>query len=73
MPGAIDNRDLERRLVIDDNKDRLRKNVDYYLISQRLWEFFFNLYGGGPSIKINLNTSMLESTSSTDYRREAHE
>jgi hypothetical protein len=52
-PGPIDNRDLELKLVIDENFESLKKNQDYYLLTKDVWEFFFNIYGGGPTITRN--------------------
>jgi hypothetical protein len=39
--------------VISDRKDRLKKNVDYFLLTKEVWEFFLSVYGGGPTIIIN--------------------
>lgn len=52
-PGPIKNEDLEEFLVFKDKKDSLKKNEDYYLLTREVWEFFFNIYGGGPTIVIN--------------------
>lgn len=49
-PGPIDNANLERQLIIEGNQKGLKENYDYYLINQKLWEFFFNIYSGGPTI-----------------------
>jgi hypothetical protein len=40
-------------LVFKDNREKLRKNVDYYLLTREVWDFFFNIYGGGPAIVMN--------------------
>jgi hypothetical protein len=45
--------DLETNLVIFDRRDQLKKNIDYYLLTKEVWEFFFNIYGGGPTILMN--------------------
>ena len=49
-PGPIDNLKLEKMLIIESNEKQLKENKDYYLINQKLWEFFFNIYSGGPTI-----------------------
>ena len=52
-PGVIDNAKLEQVLVIDEKFDGLKKNRDYFLVSEDLWYFFFSIYGGGPTIMKN--------------------
>ena len=49
-PTTIDNSELEEKLVNQNNKDRLRKNDHFYLLSKELWDFIFSIYGGGPAI-----------------------
>jgi hypothetical protein len=39
--------------VLDDNYSRLAENTDFYMMPQGIWEFFYNIYGGGPSIVKN--------------------
>lgn len=58
IPGKIKNEYLEELLVIKDNRAKLKKNTDFYLITQEVWEFFFNIYGGGPTISINTNEEL---------------
>lgn len=40
-----------------NNEERLRKNQAFYLINKNLWEFFRGIYGGGPTIIINDDSS----------------
>jgi DUSP domain len=61
MPGSIDNTILEQKLVIENNKDGLRKNVNFYLLSKQVWDFFLGIYGGGPTITINNSSVSLSS------------
>jgi DUSP domain len=49
----IDNSEMEQILVISDRKDRLKKNIDYFLLTKAVWEFFLSIYGGGPTIVLN--------------------
>lgn len=55
-PGPIKNESLEDYLVFRDNEARLKKNVDFYMLTKDMWDFFFNIYGGGPTILIKANT-----------------
>jgi hypothetical protein len=52
-PGPINNSDLELILVIEDRPEKLKKNVDYFMLTKEVWDFFFNIYGGGPTITVN--------------------
>lgn len=52
-PGDIDNKELERVLVIDERYNEMKRNHDYYLFTKEMWDFFFALYGGGPIILKN--------------------
>jgi hypothetical protein len=38
--------------------------MDYYLLTQEVWEFFFNIYGGGPTILMNNNEELNMTTPS---------
>jgi hypothetical protein len=40
-------------LVIEEKIDLLKKNVDYYILTKDVWEFFLSIYGGGPTITKN--------------------
>ena len=60
MPGSIDNSELERKLVYEDNKEGLRKNANFYLLSKPVWDLFIGIYGGGPTITaINDNRNVM--------------
>eukprot|EP00347_Sterkiella_histriomuscorum_P013357 403365027 len=61
-PGPILNDFLEQELVINENFDKLKKNQDYFLFTKDVWEFFFNIYGGGPVISINNPEDRLNAT-----------
>jgi ubiquitin C-terminal hydrolase len=43
---------LKKKLVIEEDLS-LQKNKDYYMFQKAVWEFFFNIYGGGPIIIMN--------------------
>ncbi len=49
-PQKINNKQLEYKLVVEDNSDKLQRDRDYYIIPKQAWEFLFNIYGGGPTI-----------------------
>jgi len=52
-PGEIDNKEIERVLVIEENLNDMKKNHDYYLFTKEMWDFFYGIYGGGPIILKN--------------------
>jgi hypothetical protein len=52
-PGPIINDYLESELVINENYDKVKKNSDYFLLTKEVWDFLFNIYGGGPVITLN--------------------
>lgn len=71
-PGPICNESLEKDLVIEENFNKVKKNVDYYFLTKEVWEFFFNIYGGGPAIMINnledkLNITQLSEAGSNKF------
>jgi len=41
---------LQQQLVIQDNRQQLKENEDFYLVEKAMWDLFLNLYGGGPAI-----------------------
>jgi hypothetical protein len=49
-PDKINNSLLEKKLVIDNNIERLCKNRDYITLPKKAWEFLIGIYGGGPTI-----------------------
>lgn len=53
-PSQIDNTALASR-IINEGSSSLIKNVDYFPIPQQTWKALFNLYRGGPVIKMNIN------------------
>lgn len=44
---------MELKLITEDNSQALKRNSDYYQVSKEVWYFFFNIYGGGPTIVTN--------------------
>ena len=56
-PGVIDNTKLEQVLVIDEKLEVLKKDRDYFLVSEDLWYFFLSIYGGGPTIMKNTHAT----------------
>lgn len=41
--------------MINNDLGTLKKNVDYFMVNKETWEFLFNIYGGGPTIKKNVD------------------
>lgn len=62
-PGPIMNDYLEKELVINENHHSLKKNTDFFMLTKEVWEFFFNIYGGGPVITLNNADDRLNATS----------
>ena len=38
-------------MLYDDNI-KIFNDKDYFAVKDKIWKFFFAIYGGGPSIKI---------------------
>ena len=61
-PGPIDN----TKLLIDDNSGRFRKScafngettTGWRAVSEDVWKYLFDLYGGGPAITIQVPEDM---------------
>lgn len=71
-PGPVSNESLEKDLVFDENFDKVKKNMDYYFLTKEVWEFFFNIYGGGPALMMNnvedrLNATQLSEAGSNKF------
>lgn len=46
-PGPIDNSSI----IVQGQQDMLKPGSDYATISEELWQFFHNIYGGGPEVR----------------------
>lgn len=46
-PGPIDNSNI----IVQGQQDMLKPGSDYATISEELWQFFHNTYGGGPEVR----------------------
>lgn len=47
-PGPIDNSSI----VSQGQPEAVRPGSDYAQISEELWQFFHQIYGGGPEVKL---------------------
>lgn len=49
-PGPINNRSL---VITRQGGQTLRGNIDHYKFSERIWNFYSSLYGGGPQVTVS--------------------
>lgn len=47
-PGPIDNTNI----VLQGQQDIIKPGSDYAQISEEIWQFFHQIYGGGPEVKL---------------------
>ena len=51
IPGVIDNKHVKKSLTSRQNHRGSYRN-DYVQVSENMWNWFHELYGGGPSVLI---------------------
>lgn len=70
IPGAINNLPICNQQLLKNKIYQLNKNSNYYKLTEEVWTFLHEIYGGGPSLLVNgphttRQSSRAMSTSST--------
>ncbi|XP_076360127.1 LOW QUALITY PROTEIN: ubiquitin carboxyl-terminal hydrolase 20-like [Tachypleus tridentatus] len=59
-PGPIDNSPI---CVMRNNQPTLKSGSDYGSLSEEMWRFLYDIYGGGPDIILQQNITTMSTTS----------